>query len=97
MDAKRVKPVCSVVSALLYMFNAGRTWTHNIYVYTYRRRVQLLTMSVTIGVLFMLIAVLWHMLPGGTHHLSGGMYGARPRRDVHYRMPPVYNPETARQ
>ena len=42
-----------------------------------------------------------HGLPGGAHQLlaplPGGQIGLDPRRDMHHRIPPVYNPETERQ
>ena len=40
-------------------------------------------------------------LPGGAHHLQGhlpgGHIGLDPRRDMHHRVPPVYNPEDDRR
>ena len=42
-----------------------------------------------------------HGLSGGAHHVLGTLPGGHsqldPRRDVHHRIPPVYNPETDRQ
>ena len=79
---------------MLYHLQAISTWTHDVYTYSHRRRVQLMRVVVTTRLLCMLIVAVCHMmhgrdLPGGAHHMHGGHQPLDPRRDVHHKIPPV--------
>ena len=92
--------------SIIYIISATQEWVHTIYTYSPNRKIQAMRIVVCTGLLLTLCALMcmmrMHRLPGGAHHLMGGdLPGGNslldPRRDMHHRIPPVYNPETDRQ
>ena len=98
----------SIRGALMYMFNNTQAWVHTVTVYSPRKKVVMLRVTVVTSLIFLMFSLLslmrMHGVQGGAHHLlghtggtlPGGHIPLDPRRDMHHRIPPVYNPETER-
>ena len=81
VEAKLLKP--GKQHALL---NAGTRWTTMIFLYPLKGKTSINTITVTIGFIGLFFALLGLIMLGGPHGMT--------QRDIHYRIPPVCNPET---
>ena len=91
----------------LYCLFSPWKWKTTVTLYTPGRKIiiEKLTVIISFGMLLVICSILALMhrvqgLHGGAHHqlgtLPGGHVPLDPRRDMHSRVPPVYNPETDR-
>ena len=95
----------AIRGTLLYFLTSTENWVHTIVLHSPDREVVTVRIVVCLGVIVMICSILAmmraHGLHGGAHHqlgtLPGGHTPLDPRRDMHSRIPPVYNPETDRQ
>ena len=102
-----VRPEAFRGGTLMYLLFSTWKWKNTITMYTPRRQIKKVVILVVIsfGMLIAICSLLALMhrvqgLHGGAHHqlgqLPGGQPPLDPRRDMHGRIPPVYNPETDR-